>query len=270
MTRPRWIVSAFIVWHLTCVVIAALPTDTWQPRETPATPVWVAFAGPFNALTRMMDGLTWAVTAPIVDFRRALDKAVGTPAGWYVGMTGLAQSWAMFSNPPQYDRYWRVRYYIEAPGGRPWMATELIGPSHREDQVRLFQSYRDSYRDKAFEIAFDGFVKRRKASAIEPGARPEDLPDDLAPIGRYFARHFAARLRDGERIIRTEIWVGTVANKKPGEPVDAAVAIERRAALLGYTEGPVEERLSVRPYPPYHGLETEGDIEWLLEYYEQS
>ena len=175
----------------------------------------------------------------------------------------------MFWDPPRFDRYWRARYYIEQPGGRAWMATELIGPAHREDQVRLFQSYRDSYSDKAFEIAFDEFVKRRNPALIAPGTRFQDLPDDLAPIARFFGRRFASRLTGGERIVRTEIWVGTAGNKPFGDPVDATALLERRATLLGYTEGPVEERLAVRPYPPYHGVEREGDIDWLLEYYEQ-
>ena len=262
MSRTRWVVSAFIVWHLMSIAIASLPTVAWVARDKPPTllpgPTWVA------------DQLSWGISKAVAGVRGAAAWAIGTPTGRYVDITGLGQYWAMFSNPPHYDRYWRVRYYIESPGARTWMATELIGPSHREDQIRMFQSYRDSYRDKAFEIAFDGFVKRRKPAAIAPGTLTTELPDDLAPIARFFARRFAASLSAGERIVRTEIWIGTVGNKPMGEPVNASVATERHAALLGYTEGPVEERLSVRPYPPYNGVEEEGDIRWLMEYYEQS
>ncbi len=219
MTTPRWLMSAFIAWHLASITFTALPTGRWVARVEPPVD---ADTAPLQApdrpstVTRAIDALSRGVAVPVGALRSGVERVLGRPIGWYVALTGLAQNWAMFSNPPQYDRYWRVRYYVEAQGGRPWTATELIGPSHREDRVRLVQSYRDSYRDKAFEIAFDGFVKRRRPSAIEPGARPEDLPDDLAPIGRYFARHFAARLQDGERITRTEVWVGTCRQQETG------------------------------------------------------
>ena len=262
MTRTRWILSAFIVWHLTSITISSLPTAPWVAR--------VGSPSLFPALARTADQLAGGITPVVAAVRRGASWAVGRPVGWYIAITGLGQYWAMFSNPPRYDRYWRVRYYIQSSSSRTWMATELIGPSHREDRIRLFQSYRDSYRDKAFEIAFEGFVKRRKPGVVAPGTLTEELPDDLAPIARLFARRFAATLPEGERIIRTEIWVGTVGNKPIGEPVNASVAIERRAALLGYMEGPVEERLVVRPYPPYNGVEEEGDIRWLMEYYEAS
>ena len=262
MSRARWIVSTFIAWHLLSIVISSLPSDAWIDRTEPPTL--------FPSLARTADALGAALSPMVAAVRRASTWAVGNPAAWYIEMTGMGQNWAMFSEPPKDDRYWRVRYYVEPTAGRSWTATELIGPSHREDRIRLLQSYRDSYRDKAFEIAFAAFVKRRKPSAIRPDTRPDELPDDLAPIGRFFARRFAATLPPGERIVRTEIWVGIVGNKPPGRPMDASGDAERRAALLGYTEGPVEDRLMVRPIPPYHGVEQEGDIRWLLEYYESS
>jgi hypothetical protein len=262
MTRTRWIVSAFIAWHLTSITITSLPTAPWQAR--------VALPAFFRVPSLIADQIAGGISAAVAALVRASTWAVGRPVALYVDITGLEQSWAMFSNPPQFDRYWRVRYYVAPPDGRVWMATELIGPAHREDRIRLFQSYRDSYRDKAFEIALDGFMKRLEPGVVGPGTLPEQLPDDLAPIGRFFARRFAATLPEGEKVIRTEVWVGTVDNKPMGEPVRILVAIERHAALLGYTEGPVEERLRVRPYPPYHGVEEEGDIRWVMEYYEPS
>src|ERR1041384_403871 len=96
----------------------------------------------------------------------------------------------MFSNPPHIDRYLRTRYYIETPQGRRWTVTELVMPAHREDRIRLLQSYRDSYQDKAMEIALVGFQRARKPSLIAPATKSAELPDDLAPIGRYFARRF--------------------------------------------------------------------------------
>ena len=241
MTRTRWIVSAFIVWHLTSITIASLPTAPWVARVGSPTL--------FPALTRTADQVAGGVTPVVAAVRRAATWVVGKPVGWYIDLTGLGQYWAMFSNPPQYDRYWRVRYYITGPNERTWMATELIGPSHREDRIRLLQSYRDSYRDKAFEIAFDGFVKRRKPGVVGPGTLTEELPDDLAPIARFFARRFAATLPEGERIIRTEVWVGTVGNKPIGEPVNASVAVERRAVSARLHRGP-DRRAPHRPALP--------------------
>jgi len=198
--------------------------------------------------------------------------AIGQPAQAYVSVTGLAQRWAMFSNPPQFDSYWRVRYYIQPVSGPVWMATELIGPAHREDQVRLVRAFRDSYQDKALEIAYEAFSKRLKPNLVKPGTQPKELPDDLAPIGRYFARRFAATRLGGrkERIVRTEVWMGRVDGKPLGSPADRQAASVRRAALLEYVDGPVEDRLRVRPYAPYHAVQEESGISWLLEYFEES
>ena len=252
MTKSRWVVSAFIAWHLVSIGVSSLPTASRLERAD--QPV-----GPFPRVTRAADVISAGITTAAATLQRTSMWVMGQPVAWYVSLTGLSQTWAMFWNPPQYDRYWRARYYVEKPGGRPWMATELIGPAHREDRVRLFQSYRDSYRDKAFEMAFDQFIKRRKPVVIAPATRPQELPDDIAPIARFFARRFASGLTAGEHIVRTELWIGTVPNKPIGEPVNGTEALQRRAALLGYSEGPVEERLAVRPYPPYHGVEGEGD-----------
>ena len=231
MTFQRKAVSAFIVWHLTAITVASLP-------------------------------------AP----RAQLPALLGSPVRTYISMTSLAQQWAMFSDPPRVDTYWRVRHYIQPANGRLWTATELVGPAHREDRVRLARSFRDSFQDKALELAYEGFLKRRRLSALAPGARPRDLPDDLAPIGRWFARRFARKrpLEAEERIVRTEVWVGTADNKAFGGPIDWQALVNRRVALLEYADGPVEDRLRVPPYPPYHGVEEEAGIRWMLEYFEES
>jgi hypothetical protein len=178
----------------------------------------------------------------------------------------------MFSNPPQWDEYLRTRYYIKPATGRLYTATELVWPALREDRVRLVESYRASYQDKAIAIALASFYGHRKAALIQPDTRSDQLPDDLAPIGRYFARKYvASELKgSGARIVRTEVWVGRAATAPLGQPRDDEALRSRRAALEAYYEGPVEERLNVRPYPPYHGGETEAEIQWLLEYFEES
>jgi len=260
---------AFVVWHLVAITLDALPPQdqlsNFPARTTPSPlGVWgdrVTFG--FDALAQALIQIPkalWWVSTPIQPLATA-----------YRRVTSLGQSWSMFSDPPRVDRYMRTRYYIQPRQGRLWMATELIMPAHPEDHVRLVQSYRDSYRDKAIEIASIAFLQRRKGSAIAPGTRPEELPDDLAPIGRYFARRFERRVLadSGDRIVRIEVWRGVAEGHKFGEPVDTEKLARRHEILQVYYEGPVERRLNVPPFPPYHAGEFEADINWVLEYYEE-
>ena len=117
-------------------------------------------------------------------------------------------------------------------------------------------------------IALESFYRRRRPAQITPDARPDQLPDDLAPIGRYFARTFQRRYLDGrgERIVRTEVWIGSAATPAWENPSIGSKLAERMAALQAYWEGPVEQRLRVPARPPYHGLEREAGINWVLEY----
>ena len=124
------------------------------------------------------------------------------------------------------------------------------------------QYYRDSYRDRPSRRVT--FVKRRSGCHCtfyesERCPRIAPMPDLCSPLAMV----------DRWSEFATELWIGTVPNKPIGEPANGTAVLQRRAALLGYSEGPVEERLKVRPYPPYHGVEREGDIDWVLEYYEQ-
>jgi hypothetical protein len=214
--------------------------------------------------------IVWHLTA-ITAASLPATAQLAWPGQIYISATGLAQQWAMFSNPPRVDNYLRVRHYIQPERGRPWTATELVWPAHREDRIRLVSSFRDSFQDKALELAVEGFLRRRRPAAIAPGTQPNELPDDLAPVARLFARRFAdARLRDGgQRIVRTEVWVGTADNKAMGSPIDREGLAERRASLLEYSDGPIENRLRVPPYPPYHGEEQDAGILWQLEYFEE-
>jgi len=265
MTRKALIVG-FVTWHLAAIVLGAIPgPDRWdkfsqrEPPQSARDYVTLAFDGLAAAVVPIEKGFWW-LTSPL-----------RSPAASYRDITGLGQSWAMFANPPQYDSYLRTRYYVQSPGGSLWIATELVRPAHREDRVRLWQSYRDSYRDKAMAIAQAAFYRRRKAALIAPGTESSQLPNDLAPIGRYFARRFqATALKDGnERIVRTEVWVGRAPTAGLGRPIDRAALTERIATLQAYYEGPVEQRIGVPPYPPYHGGEREADSGWILEYYEE-
>ena len=69
--------------------------------------------------------------------------------------------------------------------------------------------------------------------------------------------------------MRIELWRGIAQTHNFGEAVDAKRLSRRREVLQVYYEGPVERRLNVPPFPPYHAGEFEADINWVLEYYEE-
>ena len=264
-SHNRLLVSAFVGWHCLAIALGALPgpgaLPKVQPRKEGATP-----------LVRGLDAT--ASTFAIVPRALARASALIRPvASEYVRVTGLAQQWQMFGNPPTYDEYLRVRFYV---AGRPsararWVATQLIMPTSREDSVRVLRSYRDSYQDKAFAIALQRFFEKRKPELIAPDTPTSALPDELAPIARYYARQFGRRyLLPNERVIRTEVWYGRAANAAPGASLDSSAHAARMNALFEYYDGPVEDRVLVPPYPPYHATERQGDLQWLLEYYEES
>jgi len=200
----------------------------------------------------------WRATAPLQSF-----------ASWYTGLTGLGQRWRMFMNPPTYDEYLQARYYVGAGDStRPqWVAMEVIYPTHREDTVRLFQSFRDSYTDKAIAIALADHLNIRQAKGATAGAGAADQPNALSPIARHFARRFAARhlLRD-ERVVRTELWRARPPNRRPGTAVEPQKLEARRAMLRRYYAGPVEDRRFLPGFPSDRAVQREGDLAWVMEY----
>lgn len=265
----RRLIAIFLGWHLFAISVDALPPPSrltnFQPRAAGFEQKAV-----FPRVTLVLDAIARGTAVVERAVWRATRPAQPLVA-YYLRVTGLGQTWSMFANPPTYDQYMRVRYYVDSPSGRTWTATELVLPTNREDRIRTFQSFRDSYRDKALAVAVSRFYERRKADLIAPGTRPEQLPDALAPVARYFSREFArTRLRGDERIVRTEVWHGTAATAPLGEDVDQGAQLDRAVALQAYYDGPIEQRINVPPYPPYHAGQREADISWILEYYEES
>jgi hypothetical protein len=253
----------FFAWHLVAITVGnikAPPLLRTQPR--PASASWITrrLDEAAAALGRV-HALVWEGTALV---RPATDA--------YLQLTGQVQPWNMFSNPARFDEYLRVRYYIGRDRARPaWMATELVMPTGREDRVRLAGAYRDSYEDKAYAVALERFYQKRPARLIAPHTSSKDLPADLAPVARYHARRFAASaLGAGERILRVEVWHGVAPTPEPGRSGNERGRLARTTALLEYYEGPVEVRFNVPLIPPYHAVDHDGDLEWLLEYFEES
>jgi hypothetical protein len=191
----------------------------------------------------------------------------------YVNLTGVAQNWKMFSNPPQVHQYLRVRYYIgrgkDGTVSPAWTATELVLPAHPENGLRLVRGYRDAFRDKAMTVALQRFHSKRADALVRSDITSRELPDDIAPIGRYFARRFANRtLQADERILRTEIWYGVAPMPPPGATLNRTATDARLSVLREYYEAPVQGHFGRPVYPRYHSVEQEADIQWFLEYFE--
>ena len=279
MSRTRWALSLFLVVHIGALTLGALPDpDSLTKIDLDRKPDESVASG----LSPLLDPAARAAVSAATALWNA--TAVIRPfATTYVNLTGLGQRWAMFANPPQADQYLRLRYYIG--GARrntnvspTWTATELVFPAQNEAQIRLLQAYRDSYRDKAMAIALQKFQDRVRqlearrgipAGTIQSDLPVSELPDDLAPIARYFGRQFArTRLSAAERIVRTDVWYGVAPNAPPGgvKPVDPGV---RQVVLRDYYEGAIEQRGRVTTYPTFHTLQREGDIIWRLEYFEE-
>jgi hypothetical protein len=192
-------------------------------------------------------------------------------------MFRLSGEWEMFAPPSEVDRYIRLRYFVgrgdAAAGASPaWFATELVMPAHREDRLRLLQAFRDARRDKALNIARSRFREDLLSRDLSQPEQidPATLRDDLAPVARYFARRFARdRLLDGERVVRIEIWYGFAPNPPPGAASYLGSPEARQGILRGYYGGPVEDHRRVSGYASYLSAEVEGDITWVLEYYEE-
>jgi hypothetical protein len=280
MSVKRWALSVFFVWHLVVTGLGSLAvSDPLPPIEAAppvATPAGESSPPVHDLIVATLRPVLDTVAATVMPFPGAVARAaapLSRPAAFYREITGNSQNWKMFSSAPKTHQYLRVRYYVgpRDVGGNhgAWTATELVLPAHREDQMRLVRAYRDSYRDKAMTVALGRFHRRRDEDLVKPDTTSAELPDDIAPIGRYFARRFERRaLGPDERIVRTEIWYGIAPMALPGGTLDPAIVDARMATLRRYYEAPVENRFRRPVHPAYHALEEEAGITWILEYFE--
>ena len=270
MSPARWMTSLLLMCHVLALALASVPspdlvTPVGPPRH-PSAGLLVSTLTPLLDRTAAalvtVSGHIWSATRPL--------HRVAT---LYVNSSGLEGLWSMFAVPGETDQYIRIRYWVSAAAngrnGELRVATELVFPIHREDRSRLMRSYWNKFQDKSVAEALSRFYRAEQQSLLQAGTQPTELPDDLAPVLRFFARRFERdRLDVNERILRAELWAGRSPNPKPGatrtaEELDAHLAVLRR-----YYDGPVERRTSVPLYPPHHASELEGDIEWVLEYFE--
>lgn len=274
MSATRWAVSLFLLWHVTATAVGSIPSADRLEERKVAGPSRHPNDDPIAAvMTPRLDAIAidfWRVASGISDAAGSLPAY----ARLYLRSLGLGQQWTMFGSPPTRDEYMRLRYFIGSASDHrlAWAATELIYPASREDQIRLGKAYWDKHRDKAIYNANTAFRQRLQARMkVESQAESTELPDDFAPIVRYFARQFQRdRLGVDERLLRTEFWYGGVPNLPRGTPVNIGVREARLAALQKYYDGPIEDRLDPPPYGPLRAVEREADITWSLQYFEDN
>lgn len=274
MSRNRLALSVVLAWHVFAMGLAAVPFPGIDPLPAVALSRHISDDPIAATVAPALDAAVEPV-APVLGIALNAARPLRRLAGNYMDLLRVGQRWSMFANPPTFDQYIRVRYYVGSsplPGVAPriaWTATELVLPAHREDQIRAFQSFRDSSRDKALAIALDDFRARLATKLDRDGRLPRDLPDDLAPIGRYFGRRFERTyLKSNERVLRTEVWYAEVLNPVRGATLKPADIDARRAVLRSYYTGPVRGPASSYGTLAYGSSEKEADIKWTLLYFE--
>jgi hypothetical protein len=273
MSPARWMTSLLLMCHVLALALASVPSPD---LVTPVGPPRHPSAGFLvSTLTPLLDR-TAATLATVSGHIWSATRPLHRVATLYVNSSGLEGHWSMFAVPGETDQYIRIRYWVSTTAdarngelGELRVATELVFPIHREDRPRLMRSYWNKFQDKSIAEALSRFYRSAQHGQLRAGPPQPELPDDLAPVLRFFARRFERdHLDEGERILRAELWAGRSPNPKPGatrtvEEIDAHLAVLRR-----YYDGPIERRASVPSYPQHHASELEGDIEWVLEYFE--
>jgi hypothetical protein len=276
MSRHRWVISLLLVLHLGALAFGAVPVPQslaarFESPEDPADTDPIA-----TRLKPVLDAAAAALSHTSLAIWNATHP-ISMIASVYLKALGLGQQWTMFGLPPRQDEYVRLRYYVatrDVPdrAAPSWSATELVYPATREDQVRLIRSFWYTSRDVSIFKSLSAFVTRLKAETdIRPDTRSSELPDNLVPIARYFARRFQRNhLTAQERILRTDVWYGTAATPPRGSQMEPGARDARLEILRTYYEGPIENHLPAPDYPPYFAVEREGDISWVLHYFEGS
>src|SRR6185436_7289937 len=105
MSAGRWALSLFFVWHVTAIGLGSLASPgAVLPVDPPRYPQDNRLAA---TLTPALDIAAAKIsTLPKALLRRTapLQPFVNS----YLRITGVSQSWKMFSNPPETHQYLRV------------------------------------------------------------------------------------------------------------------------------------------------------------------
>lgn len=256
MSPAERAVSICLALHIVLITTTAvaLSPDSARSREEAATPRQNAVS---RSLTPVFAGLGSAVATANASLRSGMPTLIRV-AGTYTRRLGLGQLWTMFSEPIHTQRYVKVAFQVADPDSkRPAQAPvqlleELVYPAARTDAVRGILT-EDFHRTKAVDTTLMDFRAR--------GRRPEDL----ALLANYLRADFCRRTgTPPARVVRTEIWVGTVPIDRSGESIQDASPPERNAAIADYFDGP---RLTYRtPQVSPGSAYREADIIWSLYY----
>jgi hypothetical protein len=270
MSAQRWAISLLLCLHFGAMALGSVPSPgAVQVSEPPSSLGYVdAIAVHLRPiLDNIVDivvrfsSIAWQETRPLPQI-----------SSLYLHALGLGQQWVMFRNPPQQDEYARVRYYVvktngASPDEPAWVATELVYPLAPEDRPRLIRSFWYTGRDVAIFSALRQFLD--VARVKEEASSAQDVPDNLAPVARHFARAFQRNyLTSDERLIRTDVWFGEAPTPPRGSSLPVFEREDHLEALRNYYQGMVEDHMPPRNFPPRLAIEREADITWTLLYFE--
>jgi hypothetical protein len=267
MSASRWALSAFLVWYIGSLLVAAIPIPAQIHHPQPIAEVRDSALSAH--LTPWLDraaGVVWAIATRLSRSVAPIRPLTGS----LLVQSGLAQRWDMFASPLRYDDYLRVKWYVSPAGAlarkASWAATRLVLPTDREDRVRGPASLRSFSMDRPLASALDRF---------HPSGNPTDtaslqaFAEALRPAMRYLTRDFESqRLDRAERVSRVEVWHGRSDLPPPDVATSPRRAL-RLEVLRNYYAGAIEEPVISALYPPYFAVQTEGDIVWTLEYIEE-
>jgi hypothetical protein len=264
MSRSQRLISAFIVFQLLAITIGATQDPDGLVPPIPSDRSSLSLLG--KALSPVLDRLE----QPVLNLNAALWGAtswlryITTP---YLLATRQFELWNMFSRPGRNDDYICLRYYVTSEGSSLLRVhRELIYPAHPEGQMRLFQSYSDSFRDKAIALALESYAnvlvrERKRTSEAEALERAQQK---LVPVIGAFARRFNERnLGQGERLIRADLWKGSAATGPPGHVTEPGTLAARRAILEAY-DAETDLSLLSNKLPDVGARLREVDIDWTL------
>lgn len=256
MSSPyRWMLSALIVFHITAVLMGLLPqpselkavTEVRHPVETDRVAL---------VLTPIFDRLALFVERSeriLYDATRSIRMATR-----FYARTGLKQRWQMFANPSTDDRYIRLRYYVDSGEIFLNVSTELVLPvadteSRRYVRGKAIRNALNSYQDKDY-----------RTPSLDS---PESIVfPDLVPVTRYYRDRFVrARLKNPQRVVRTEFWLGRAPIPPPGYQLDANTISKRERMLDAYKSLP-QTTASRYTLPARGASEREADIVWNLQF----
>ena len=262
MARSAWVVVVLSAWHIAAISIASIPlaSDMEPPAAQSIPTQWIS-----RQVGPVLDDVQGAwlgvlqvgepVLAPVRRVARAYSRAIR-----------LEQRWNMFSEPPAMDQYAHMRYYVTSGTGDVMRVDrELIFPAaRRDDRFRFFNvSY---YEEKALRNARQGYLRRLRT--LEDVTRIAQLPRDLVPVVRYYAKRYRLRnLTDTETIARAEIWLGNAPVPPPGTPESEEV-LARTSALAQYYDD-ARPTWAARSHYPVGYAEREADITWTLVFVEE-